>query len=322
MTMMMMTTTARHIITSTSSGRTSMKLSRPLFAATLALLGWPPAAPPAAAATPEAGIIEKATGLKGSYDDKEGVFKVSYPRQDIQARVGGVRVTPELGLTAWTAFTGSGEHVMVMGDIVLLENEVSGVMSSALDAGLQVTALHNHFLRDSPRVMFMHIAGMGSQENMAEAVGRLYRTLKESIQTPPPAAVVDIDPAKTTLNGDAIGEIIGTKGNLAKGVYKIVIGRRTTMEGLEVGKEMGVNTWAAFAGSDEKAVVDGDFAVHENELQAVLKALRHANIDIAAIHNHMVGESPRYVFLHYWGFGSARSLATAIRQALDQAKDR
>jgi hypothetical protein len=261
--------------------------------------------------------IEQLTGLKGTLNEKEGVFKVSFPRKDIQATVAGARMIPDLGLTAWAAFSKAGDHVMVMGDIVLLESEVNGVMSAALDNGLEVTALHNHFVWDSPRIMFMHIGGMGGEQELARAVGQVFSKLKASIQTPPTPPTADVDPARTSFDPKRIEQIIGSPGTTSNGVYKVVLGRSARMGDHEIAKEMGVNTWAAFAGSEESAIVDGDFCMLESEVQSVLKALRGAGINIVAIHNHMVGESPRYVFLHYWGVGPAKALARGVRAALD-----
>ena len=273
--------------------------------------------PIASAEPPDGARIEALTGLKGKLNEAEGVVKIAFPRSDIKATVAGVRMNPELGLTAWAAFTRAGDHTVVMGDIVLLESEVNSVMSVALDNGLEVTALHNHFLGDSPKVMFMHIGGMGEEEKLAGAVGKVFEKLKAVIRDKPKLPYAQIDPAQTSLDGRRIVEIVGTTGSLKDGVYKIVIGRTIDMGGHNIGKEMGVNTWAAFAGSDELAVVDGDFAMLESEVQGVLKALRAGGINIVAIHNHMTFESPRMVFLHYWGIGRTAQLARALRAALD-----
>jgi hypothetical protein len=261
--------------------------------------------------------IEKLTGLKGTANAQEGVFKVSFPRKDITATIAGVRVIPDMGLSAWAAFTRAGDHTMVMGDIVLLENEVNPVMSAALDNGLEVTALHNHFAWDSPRILFMHISGTGDEERIASAVGQVFGTLKKLIANPPAPATANIDVGQATFDPSLIEQTLGTAGTVSNGVYKVVIGRKATMGQHEIGKEMGVNTWAAFAGSDKRAVVDGDFAMLEEEVQGVLKALRTGGINVVAIHNHMIGESPRYVFLHYWGIGPVRDLATTLKKALD-----
>jgi hypothetical protein len=207
---------------------------------------------------------------------------------------------------------------------VLLEDQVNPVMSAALDAGLEVTALHNHFFWDTPKIMFMHVGGMGDEKTLAGAVGKVFARLKETAGGKGEVLHADIDPAKTTLAPAKIEAIIGYKGDLKDGVYKVVIGRTTKMGGKAgghtVGKQMGVNTWAAFAGADDKAVVDGDVAMLESELQAVLKALRAGGIAVVAIHNHMTNETPRIVFLHYWGVGPTEALAKTLRSALDKTK--
>ena len=269
----------------------------------------------------DAARIERLTGAKGQMDEKGGVFKVSLPRNDINVTAGGVKMTPAMGLTCWAAFTKVGDHAMVMGDQALLEDQVNPVMSVALDNGLEVTALHNHFFWDSPRVMFMHIGGMGDEAKLAEAVGKVFAKIKETSGGKGETITADIDTSKSNIDGGKIEAIIGQKGEANKGTYKVTIGRTTQMLGQEVGNAMGVNTWAAFAGTDDKAIVDGDFAMTEQELQGVLKALRGAHIDIVAIHNHMTGESPRIMFLHFWGVGSTTDLAKGIRAALDSQRE-
>jgi len=264
--------------------------------------------------------IEELTGVKGKLDEKEGVFKVSMPRPEVAATASGVKITPALGLTAWAAFTRAGAHVMTMGDMVVLEDQVNPVMSAALDNGLEVTALHNHFFWDSPKVMFMHIGGMGDETTLATAVGKVFATIKETAGGKGPVPKADIDPAKSTLDPKKIDAVLGYKGELANGVYKVTIGRTTKMSGHSVGKAMGVNTWAAFAGADDRAVVDGDFAMLESELQPVLKALRGGGINVVAIHNHMTGETPRILFLHYWGIGGSEELARTLKEALGKTK--
>jgi hypothetical protein len=264
--------------------------------------------------------IERLTGAKGAVDDKEGVFKVSVPRTDLVVTAADVRVTPPMGLTSWAAFKRAGDHTMVMGDLVLLEDQVNPVMSAALEAGLEVTALHNHFFWDTPKVMFMHIGGTGDEAVLAAAVGRVLSRIAATAGGKGEAPRAQIDPARTTLDPRKIDAILGRKGASSAGVYKVVIGRPARMHGAEIGSAMGVNTWAAFAGSDEQAVVDGDFAMVESELQAVLKALRGGGIQVVAIHHHMTGEAPRILFLHYWGLGRTEDLARALRAALDQTR--
>ena len=262
--------------------------------------------------------IEQLTGAKGQLDEKEGVFKVSVPRTDLRVTVAGLKVTPAMGLTSWAAFEGSPQHTAVMGDLVLEDDQVNPVMSVALDSGLAVTALHNHFLWDSPRVMFMHVGGMGDQKALASAVGKVFAKIKETSGGRGETPEGQIDPSRTSLDGSKIDSILGARGKLEDGVYKVTIGRTTRMHGVQAGKAMGVNTWAAFAGSDDQAVVDGDFAMLESELQPVLKALRGARINVVAIHQHMTGEQPRILFLHYWGVGATRDLARGLRAALDR----
>ena len=264
--------------------------------------------------------IEQLTGVKGEMNEKEGVFKVTAPRSDLKVTVAGVKMTPPMGLASYAAFSKVGAKTMIMGDTTLLEDQVNPVMSVALDNGLEVTALHNHFFWDSPKVMFMHIGGMGDEEKLASAVGKIFAKIKETSGGNGQVPKADLDPAKTSLDPKNIESVIGAKGQLASGVYKITIGRTTKMGGHEVGNAMGINTWAAFVGSDQEAVVDGDFVMLEKELQSVLKALRGAGINVVAIHNHIETESPRIVFLHYWGIGSTTDLAKGLKTALDTQK--
>jgi len=278
------------------------------------------AAPPPAKAALDTAAIEKLTGTKGTLDEKSGVFKVQVPRTDLKVNAAGVTMTPRLGLTAWAAFQSMADHVMVMGDIVLTEDQVGAVMSAALDSGLEVTALHNHFFWDTPKVMFMHIGGMGDQTTLATAVGKVFQTMKETAGGKGQVPRAAIDPAKSTLDPKKIDAVLGVTGEYKDGVYKAVIGRSAKMGDTDVGAAMGVNTWAAFAGADDKAMVDGDFAMVESELQPVLKELRKAGILVVAIHQHMTGEEPRIMFLHYWGVGPTEALARGLKSALDQTK--
>jgi hypothetical protein len=168
--------------------------------------------------------------------------------------------------------------------------------------------------------MFMHIGGIADEAVLASAVGKVFARMSETAGGKGEAPRADIDPARTSLDPAKIEAVLGAKGTLAAGVYRVVIGRTTRMHGHEMAAAMGVNTWAAFAGSDEQAVVDGDFAMLESELQGVLKALRRARISVVAIHQHMAGEEPRILFLHYWGLGGPGDLAKGLRAALDQTR--
>lgn len=264
----------------------------------------------------DAGKIEQLTGIKGKLDSAESVFKVSQPRTDLNATVAGVKMIPQMGLTSWAGFQAAGDQVMVMGDIVLQEDQVNPVMSAALDNGLEVTGLHNHFLWDKPRIMFMHIGGMGNLDALATGVGKVFAKVQETHSGKKSASPTGFNANKTSLDPKPIETIIGTPVEKTGEVYKVTLGRTTQMNGHSAGKTMGVNTWAVFAGSNEKAIVEGDFAMLESELQGVLKALRSAGINIVAIHQHMVNETPKIVFLHYWGAGSVSDLAKGIKTAL------
>ncbi|MGR8981686.1 MAG: DUF1259 domain-containing protein [Gammaproteobacteria bacterium] len=260
--------------------------------------------------------IEQLIGIKGKLDAAKHVFKVSAPRTDLKVTVAGVKITPPMGFTSWAAFQPAGNQVMVMGDLVLLEDQVNPVLSAALDNGIEVTALHNHFLWDSPKVMFMHIGGLGDTGKLAVGVGKIFEELKKTSGKAHKSHKA-ISIGKTSLDPKQIATMLGVPVEKNGETYKVTLGRSTQMHAHEAGKAMGVNTWAAFAGSDQKAIVDGDFAMLESEVQGVLKALRGAGISITAIHNHMLGESPHIVFLHYWGIGSVKELAQGIKSALD-----
>ena len=264
--------------------------------------------------------IEKITGLKGVWSAAEGVFKVTVPRNDVKIVVDGWTMPPFMGLGTWAAFTESKMGgAMVMGDNVLFQDEVNPVMSAALDNGLAVTALHNHFFYDEPKVYFMHIGGEGSADKLAAAVRKVWDKIKEirSANSQPTTTFGSTPlPAASSITGKTIEDVLGVKGQANNGMFKVVIGRTAKMMDTEVGKEMGVNTWAAFAGADDNAVVDGDFAVLEDELQPVLRSLRHDGINIVAIHSHMTHENPRILFLHYWGRGKTADLAKALKTAL------
>ncbi len=268
--------------------------------------------------------IEQAAGAKGALNADEGVFKVTYPRNDVKISVDGTVMPPFMGLTSWAAFmSGMKEQAMVMGDMVLFQDEVNPAMSAALGNGLEVTALHNHFFYDDPKVYFMHIGGEGDAVALAAAVKRIQDTVKEvRSASPQPAKGFGGGPlaAASNISPGPLEGVLG-KGQSKDGMFKVMIGRSTKMPcGCEVGKEMGVNTWAAFYGTDDDALVDGDFAVFSGELQGVLKSLRGSGINIVAIHSHMESEDPKVLFLHYWGRGKTADLAKALKTALDTTK--
>ena len=263
--------------------------------------------------------IDQITGLKGKFNEKEGVYKVTFPRDDVKVVVDGWAMPPFMGLGTWAAFTETNNGAMVMGDTVLFEDEVNAAMSAALDNGLSVTALHNHFFFDQPKVFFMHIEGEGTVEKLASAVRKVYDTTK-AIRGPDPKPAESFSvvgepslPEKNSIAAAPLNEIFGTQSESKDGMVKFTIGRPAKMHGVNIDKDMGVNTWAAFAGTDDNAIVDGDFAVTEDELQPVLRSLLKDKINIVAIHQHMTHEEPRIMFFHYWGRGRAKDLANAVK---------
>lgn len=264
--------------------------------------------------------IDELTGLKGKLNEREGVYKVTLPRADVSISVDGWKMPPFMGLGTWAAFTkATHTEAMVMGDTVLFEDEVNPVMSVAFENGLAVTALHNHFFFDQPLVYFMHIGGEGTVEQLATAVRKVYDKIKEiRAANPQPrntfgAAAL---PEKSAITPEPLNAIFGMSGEVNNGMVKFTMGRAAKMHGTAINNTMGVNTWAAFAGTDDNAVVDGDFAVTEDELQPALKALRAVDVNIVAIHSHMTHEEPRILFFHYWGRGPAKQLADAVKGAL------
>lgn len=273
-------------------------------------------------------IDEKAvadvTGVEKPERSADGVVKASFPRKDVDVLVDGAKLPPFMGLTSWAAFSPGKKGVadaMVMGDLVLFEDEVNAVLSALIEHGVEVTALHNHFFYDTPHVYFMHIGGEGTVAKLGAGVRAAMDKVAEiRRKTPKPGHTFGAGalPAKSAIDGAKLEAVFGVKGQSKEGMFKATMGRKTTAScGCKVGKTMGVNTWAAFLGTDDNAVVDGDFAMAETELQGVLKALRAGGINIVAIHHHMSGETPRILFLHYWGRGKAAELAATVKGALD-----
>ena len=263
--------------------------------------------------------IDNLTGLKGKLNEKEGVYRVSSPRNDVKIVVDGWTMPPFMGLGTWAAFKGENDKAMVMGDTVLFEDEVNAAISTALDNGLSVTALHNHFFFDHPKVYFMHIEGQGTTEQLATAVRKVYDKIKEIRATnpqPKDSFGGTALPEKNSISAEPLNKVFGMSGEASNGMVKFTIGHPATMHGVKIDNAMGVNTWMAFAGGDDDAMVDGEFAVSEDELQSALKAIRVGGINIVAIHSHMTHEQPRILFFHYWGRGPAKKLAEAIQGAL------
>jgi hypothetical protein len=253
----------------------------------------------------------------------DGVVRVAWPRKEVQVQVDGLPMRPFMGLGTWAAFQKMDGGAMLMGDTVVFQDEVNPAIDAAFASGLEVTALHNHFFYDEPKVYFMHIGGSGDPDKLAKGVKAVWDAIKKvRADNPQPATRFTREaPKHGQLDGQKLSDIIGTKGELQDEVYKITIGRDAEMNGMKFGGSMGLTTWAAFAGTDELAAVDGDFAMTTDEVQPVLKALRAAKINIVALHNHMNGETPSIYFTHFWGKGKAEDLAKGIQSALKAASD-
>jgi len=257
-------------------------------------------------------------GKKGDY--KSNVLKINIPRSDLTVTVDGVATPTPFGFGGWLAMTkGSGNMDVMMGDLVLLEDEVNPVMSALLDNGLEVTALHNHFFFDDPRIFFMHVMGHASPADLARKVKPAVDLIGHVESThPKTSGTATLQPGK--IDTAKIAKIVGHEGEQTGDVYKITVGRddlKLTEMGAVINARMGLNTWASFVGNDQSAAVAGDVAMTEDQVTRVLKTLRKHGINVVAIHHHMTGTRPT-IFLHYWGKGPAEKLATAFKAALDQ----
>ncbi len=261
-------------------------------------------------------------GRKGDF--AAGVFKANIPRNDINVTIAGTPAPTPFGFGGWVAMTRGDERTdVMMGDLVLLQEEVNPVMSALLEHDLEVTALHNHFFWEQPRIFYMHIHGHGKPMDLAQrvkpALDLIGHVAAASGQSS--ASAAGSAAPQGMLDTKKIAAIVGHEGEQSGAVYKITVGRGdlTVKEmGATINARMGLNTWAAFVGTHEKAMVAGDVAMLESEVTPVLKALRSHGLDVVAIHHHMIGVRPMIVFLHYWGQGPADKLAGGFRAALDE----
>ena len=287
----------------------------------MAATGLLAAAVAAAGPTLDAAKIEAASGEKAT-TTPDGVVRLSFPRHDVKVTVDGVALKPFAGLGSWAAFEATPGGAMMMGDTVVFQDEVNPAMEAAFGAGLEVSALHNHFFYDEPKVFFMHIGGHGDAAKLAAGVKAVWGAVRK-------VRADHAEPA-TAFGGPAVNPGAVTAGPLAKildakadekdGIVKFTIGREVTMHGAKAGASMGLTTWAAFMGSDDAAAVDGDFIMTAAEIQPVLHALQSGKIAVVALHNHMTGEEPVVYFTHFWGKGPAAELAKTVRAALDAQK--
>jgi len=263
--------------------------------------------------------VLKDLGRPGDY--KAGVLKVNIPRNDVSVTVANVKTPTPFGFGGWIAMAkGTGGVDVMMGDLVLLPDEVNKVMSALLDNGLDVTALHNHFLWDEPRMMYMHVHGHGTAADLARRVKPALDLIPKAPAPagPPPGSN---PPPPTQMNTAKLAQIVGAQGEQTGAVYKITIGRddlKLTEMGAPINARMGLNTWAAFVGTDDKAAIAGDVAMLASEVTPVLEALRKNGLDVVSLHHHMIGTQPAVYFLHYWGTGPADTLAAGFKAALDQ----
>ncbi|MBI3410634.1 MAG: DUF1259 domain-containing protein [Planctomycetes bacterium] len=269
----------------------------------------------------DADKIGAAAGSKAT-TTKDGVVRLARARTDVKVTVDGLAYQPFGGLGSWAAFTSTAHGAMVMGDTVVFQDEVTPAMDAAFANGLEVTGLHNHFFFDEPKVYFMHIGGQGDPEKLAKGVKSVWDAIKSvrSARSEPAARFTGEVPKPGKIDAGALDKILGHKSDSQDGVVKYTIGREGKMHGIKVAGSMGLTTWAAFSGSDDLAVVAGDFIMTANEVQPVLRALRKGNIHIVALHNHMIGEEPAFYFTHYWGKAPARELANSVKTALDAQK--
>jgi hypothetical protein len=260
------------------------------------------------------------TSLGKSGDFKAGVLKVNVPRNDLSITVANVKTPTPFGFGGWLAMTkGSGGMDVMMGDLVLVQEEVNPVMSALLDNGLEVTALHNHFFWEVPRVFYMHVHGHGAAADLARKVKPALDLIAKSAPPAPAAAAPATAGSTPKLDTARITQIVGHPGDQTGDVYKITIGRddlKVSEMGAAINARMGLNTWAAFVGTNENAAIAGDVAMLAKEVTPVLKALRANGLEVVAIHHHMTDTQPAIFFLHYWGTGPAEKLATGFKAAL------
>ncbi len=249
---------------------------------------------------------------------------MTWARSDVPVRIDGMSFPVVAGLTSWAAFSPAAGGVMLMGDVVVFQDEVSPAMDAAFAHGIEITALHNHFFHDEPRVYFMHIGGHGDAAQLArgvEAIWDVIRGVRSKLPEPASSFPGEV-PVPGRIDAAMIGHITGQETAVKDGgVVKVTIGREAAMHGARFGGSMGLTTWAAFMGSDELAAIDGDLAMTASEVQPVLRALRRAGIHVVALHNHMIGEEPAYFFTHFWGKGLAADLARGFRSALDAQRE-
>ena len=270
-----------------------------------------------AAAETDWSKIDQVIGKKGS-DLPGGVHKYGLPRSDLHVTVDGVAIKPSLALGSWLAFQPASEGAMVMGDLVLTDTEISPVMERLIEGGIEITAIHNHLLRTSVPVFYMHVGGHGDPAKLAEALHAglaLSKTPLSEGSAPPPSTPLELDTA-------AIEKTLGYKGNANGGVYQFGIPRAEAISegGMVVPASMGTATALNFQPTGGgKAAITGDFVLVGSEVNPIIKALRQHGIEVTALHSHMIDDSPHLFFMHFWANDNAERLAQGLRTALDLA---
>ena len=261
--------------------------------------------------------VDQAMGKPGT-NQPGGVHKYGLPRSDLKITVDGVAIKPTFALGSWIGFLAMGNGAMFMGDLVLTENEISPVMKRLIDDGVEITAIHNHLLRTSPAVFYMHVGGQGDPVKLAQT---LHAALALS-QTPFTAPAAAPSPATLDLDTGAIDTTLGAKGTINGGVYQFNIPRAEsiTEEGMVVPPSMGTAIAINFQPTGGgKAAITGDFVLLGKEVNPVLKALRNNGIEVTALHSHMIDDSPHLFFMHFWANDDVTKLAHGLRAALDLA---
>lgn len=276
------------------------------------------------ALTPEeVAAIEAAIGKKGNYKEAEGTYTIPLPRNDLKITLKGESVPIPFGFGGWVSIkhTLDGKSAVLMSDCVLLQEEVNPLISAAQDAGLEVGAIHNHFFYEEPRIFYMHVHGMGTPEELAKKYAKAIAATKIAPQNQPPAGPPPSKTGKDLFDVDALNKIIAYEAVINGPTIKYTIGRadlQVIAMGAEMTANIGLNTWAAFTGSMDKAHIAGDVAMLDHEVNNVIKTLRANNIEVVAVHNHMLGDQPHMIFLHYLGTGPALELAKGFKAALQQ----
>jgi hypothetical protein len=266
--------------------------------------------------------IETAIGKKGKYVEAESVYTIPLPRNDLKVTIKGEAVPISFGFGGWVSIKKmlDGKAAVLMSDTVLLQEEVNPLISAAQSAGLEISAIHNHFFYEEPRIFYMHLHGMGDAATLTKSYAAAIKNTK-LFPANQPTAAAPTKTAKEIFDLPSLDKIIGATGAVNGASYKYTLGRSDqtiTAMGAEMTASIGLNSWAAFAGTPEAAHIAGDIAMLESEVNAVIRSLRSTNLEVVALHHHMLGDAPKIIFLHYYGRGEAAKLATGFRAALNE----